>query len=178
MDESKTGTTHPHEFRGRIYDNIVDTIGATPLVRLSRLMKDESVEGVILGKCEYFNPLASVKDRIGLAMIEAAERDGRIEEGATLVEPTSGNTGRRKAASHRELKTMRSSTDPRPSGATRVALPPPIPCGCAKLSRNLTLGPRGGRSKLIRTSADIWALWRTRSTPETKAVSGIFRSPK
>ena len=93
MDESKTGTTHPHELRGRIYDNIVDTIGATPLVRLSRLMKDESVEGVILGKCEYFNPLASVKDRIGLAMIEAAERDGRIEEGATLVEPTSGNTG-------------------------------------------------------------------------------------
>ncbi|MGJ3260526.1 MAG: cysteine synthase A [Rhodospirillales bacterium] len=93
MDDSQASATHPHEFRGRIYDNIVDTIGATPLVRLSRLMKDEGVEGVILGKCEYFNPLASVKDRIGLAMIEAAERDGRIKEGATLVEPTSGNTG-------------------------------------------------------------------------------------
>lgn len=93
MDETQAGPAHPHEARGRIYDNIVDTIGGTPLVRLGRLMKDENVEGVILGKCEYFNPLASVKDRIGLAMIEAAERDGKIKEGATLVEPTSGNTG-------------------------------------------------------------------------------------
>ncbi len=81
------------EFRGRIYENIVDTIGATPLVRLSRLMADEGVAGNILAKCEFFNPLSSVKDRIGLAMIEAAERDGKIKEGATLVEPTSGNTG-------------------------------------------------------------------------------------
>ena len=81
------------EFRGHIYENIVDTIGATPLVRLSRIMADEGVAGNILAKCEFFNPLASVKDRIGLAMIEAAERDGRIKEGATLVEPTSGNTG-------------------------------------------------------------------------------------
>ena len=81
------------DFRGRIYENITDTIGQTPLVRLSRLMKDAGVTGNILGKCEYFNPLASVKDRIGLAMIEAAERDGRIKEGATLIEPTSGNTG-------------------------------------------------------------------------------------
>ena len=81
------------EFRGRIYENIVDTIGATPLIRLSRLMADEGVAGNVLAKCEFFNPLASVKDRIGLAMIEAAERDGKIEAGATLVEPTSGNTG-------------------------------------------------------------------------------------
>lgn len=81
------------QFRGRIYDNIVDTIGATPLVRLSRLTEDAGVAGNVLGKCEFFNPLASVKDRIGLAMIESAERDGRIKEGATLVEPTSGNTG-------------------------------------------------------------------------------------
>lgn len=81
------------EFRGKIYDNIVDTIGATPLVRLSRLMADEGVDGQVLAKCEYFNPLASVKDRIGLAMIEAAERDGKIDGNATLVEPTSGNTG-------------------------------------------------------------------------------------
>lgn len=80
-------------FRGKVYDNIVDTIGATPLVRLGRLMSDDGVSGNILGKCEYFNPLSSVKDRIGLAMIEAAERDGRIKEGATLIEPTSGNTG-------------------------------------------------------------------------------------
>ncbi len=93
MDETQASPAHPHEVRGRIYDNIVDTIGGTPLVRLSRLMKEENVGGVILGKCEYFNPLASVKDRIGLAMIEAAEKDGKIKEGATLVEPTSGNTG-------------------------------------------------------------------------------------
>lgn len=84
-----TGST----FRGKIYDNIIDTIGATPIVRLSRLMSDGGVNGNILGKCEYFNPLSSIKDRIGLAMIEAAERDGRIKKGATLIEPTSGNTG-------------------------------------------------------------------------------------
>jgi cysteine synthase len=82
------------EFRGRIYDSILDTIGATPLVRLSRLAKAQGVKADILGKCEFFNPLGSVKDRIGLAMIEAAERTGRIRPGKTvLVEPTSGNTG-------------------------------------------------------------------------------------
>ena len=80
-------------FRGQIYDSIIDTIGATPLVRLNRLRADAGVDAEILGKCEFFNPLNSVKDRIGLAMIDAAERDGRIEPGATLVEPTSGNTG-------------------------------------------------------------------------------------
>ncbi len=79
--------------RGRIFDSIVETIGATPLVRLSRLADDAGIKAEILGKCEFFNPLASVKDRIGLAMIEAAERDGRIDKGAVLVEPTSGNTG-------------------------------------------------------------------------------------
>jgi len=81
------------EFRGRIYDSIVDTIGATPLVRLRRLAADAGVSADIIGKCEFFNPLASVKDRIGLAMIEAAEAEGRLKPGATLVEPTSGNTG-------------------------------------------------------------------------------------
>ncbi len=81
------------EFRGRIYDSIVDTIGATPLVRMSKLAAEAGCKADIVGKCEFFNPLASVKDRIGLAMIEAAERDGRIKPGATLVEPTSGNTG-------------------------------------------------------------------------------------
>jgi cysteine synthase A len=79
--------------RGRIYDSIVDTIGATPLVRLGRLAAEAGIETEILGKCEFFNPLASVKDRIGLAMIEAAEMDGRIGENPLLVEPTSGNTG-------------------------------------------------------------------------------------
>ncbi len=82
------------EFRGRIYDSITETIGATPLVRLSRLAAKHGVKADILGKCEFFNPLASVKDRIGLAMIEAAEEAGKIRPGKTvLVEPTSGNTG-------------------------------------------------------------------------------------
>ncbi|MEW5726196.1 MAG: pyridoxal-phosphate dependent enzyme, partial [Pseudomonadota bacterium] len=81
------------EFRGRIYESIVDTIGATPLVRMPKLAAEAGCKADIVGKCEFFNPLASVKDRIGLAMIEAAERDGRITPGATLVEPTSGNTG-------------------------------------------------------------------------------------
>jgi cysteine synthase len=82
------------EFRGRIYDSIIDTIGATPVVRLSRLAGKHGVKADILGKCEFFNPLSSVKDRIGLAMIEAAETAGKIRPGKTvLVEPTSGNTG-------------------------------------------------------------------------------------
>jgi cysteine synthase A len=80
-------------FRGRVYDDIVDAIGATPLVRLKNLAALEGVKAEILGKCEFFNPLGSVKDRIGMAMIDAAEKDGRIKPGATLVEPTSGNTG-------------------------------------------------------------------------------------
>jgi cysteine synthase len=82
------------EFRGRIYDSVTETIGATPLVRLARLAKAHGVKADILGKCEFFNPLSSVKDRIGLAMIEAAEAAGKIRPGKTvLVEPTSGNTG-------------------------------------------------------------------------------------
>jgi cysteine synthase len=81
------------EFRGRIYDSIIDTIGATPLVRLSRIAAAHGVKADILGKCEFFNPLASVKDRIGAAMIEAAERDGRLRKSTVLIEPTSGNTG-------------------------------------------------------------------------------------
>jgi len=81
------------EFRGRIYDSILDTIGATPLVRLHRLAAEAGVEADILGKCEFFNPLSSVKDRIGLAMVDAGEQAGRIRPGTVLVEPTSGNTG-------------------------------------------------------------------------------------
>ena len=79
--------------RGRIYDSMVDTIGATPLVRLKRLAEDAGVKADILAKLEFFNPLSSVKDRIGVAMIEAMEKDGKIGPGSTLIEPTSGNTG-------------------------------------------------------------------------------------
>jgi cysteine synthase len=93
MDIGSTIASARGEFRGRIYDSIVDTIGATPLVRLRRLAADAGVEANILGKCEFFNPLSSVKDRIGLAMIEAAEKAGRITKDTVLVEPTSGNTG-------------------------------------------------------------------------------------
>ncbi len=80
--------------RGRIYASITDTIGDTPLVRLARLPQQEGVRANILLKLEFFNPIASVKDRIGVAMIDALERDGKIAPGrTTLVEPTSGNTG-------------------------------------------------------------------------------------
>jgi cysteine synthase len=81
------------EFRGQVYDNILGTIGATPLVRLSRLAKAHGVKADIVGKCEFFNPLSSVKDRIGAAMIEAAEKAGRIKPSTVIIEPTSGNTG-------------------------------------------------------------------------------------
>ncbi|MCW5749054.1 MAG: cysteine synthase A [Alphaproteobacteria bacterium] len=88
-----TAASQP-EFRGRIYDSIIDTIGATPLVRLKKLAAKHNVSAEIIGKLEFFNPLASVKDRIGRAMIEAAEKAGHITPGkSTLVEPTSGNTG-------------------------------------------------------------------------------------
>ena len=79
--------------RGRVFDSIVDTIGDTPLVRLPRLQKHFGVDAHVLAKLEFFNPLGSVKDRIGGAMIEAAEADGRISKDTVLIEPTSGNTG-------------------------------------------------------------------------------------
>ncbi len=75
----------------RIYDNICELIGRTPIVRLRRLAGPEWAE--LLVKLEFFNPGGSVKDRIGLSMIDAAERDGRLSPGGTIVEPTSGNTG-------------------------------------------------------------------------------------
>jgi cysteine synthase A len=80
--------------RGRIYNSITETIGDTPLVRLARMPKEAGVAADILLKLEFFNPLASVKDRIGVAMIEALELQGIISPGKNLlVEPTSGNTG-------------------------------------------------------------------------------------
>ncbi len=79
--------------RGRIYNNITETIGSTPLVRLSRLQAEMGLAAEICGKLEFFNPAASVKDRIGVAMIDALEAAGRVAPGATIIEPTSGNTG-------------------------------------------------------------------------------------
>jgi cysteine synthase A len=83
----------PVEFRGRIYDNLMETIGATPIVRLAKLAKAEGVDADLLGKLEFFNPLASVKDRLGYAMIEWLEENGKLQPGGTIIEPTSGNTG-------------------------------------------------------------------------------------
>ncbi|MBB3946594.1 cysteine synthase A [Rhizobium skierniewicense] len=80
--------------RGRIYSSITETIGDTPLVRLDKLANEKGVKATILAKLEFFNPIASVKDRIGVAMIEALETQGKITPGVTtLIEPTSGNTG-------------------------------------------------------------------------------------
>ncbi|MDB5597621.1 MAG: cysteine synthase [Hyphomicrobiales bacterium] len=80
--------------RGRIYESITATIGDTPLVRLKRLAAEKGVKANLLAKLEFFNPISSVKDRIGVAMIDALEAAGKIQAGSTtLVEPTSGNTG-------------------------------------------------------------------------------------
>jgi len=76
---------------GKLFNNIVETVGRTPLVRLNRITR--GLEATIAIKCEFFNPLGSVKDRIGMSMIEAAERSGIINDNTVIVEPTSGNTG-------------------------------------------------------------------------------------
>jgi cysteine synthase A len=81
----------PQPFRGKIYDDITQCIGHTPLVRLRRVVGD--TQATVVAKLESFNPLWSVKDRIGVSMIDAAERAGRINKDTTIIEPTSGNTG-------------------------------------------------------------------------------------
>jgi len=86
MPEHKPG-------RGRIYDDITKTIGDTPLVRMRKLAKAHGCEAELLGKLEFFNPIASVKDRIGVSMVEAMEAAGKLKPGSVIVEPTSGNTG-------------------------------------------------------------------------------------
>ena len=76
---------------GRIYQNIIETVGRTPLVRLNKVTA--GLEATVLLKCEFFNPLGSVKDRIGMAMIADAEARGILNKDTTIIEPTSGNTG-------------------------------------------------------------------------------------
>src|SRR5712672_3193164 len=83
--------TQTASLRGRIYEDITQCVGNTPLVRLRRVVGD--AKATVVGKLENFNPLWSVKDRIGVAMINAAERDGKLKPGGTVIEPTSGNTG-------------------------------------------------------------------------------------
>ncbi|MCP1212122.1 cysteine synthase A [Acetobacter okinawensis] len=93
-------TTHDNEEygfaapRGRVYDSVLNVVGGTPLVALPRIMQEDKLKSRVLLKLEFFNPLGSVKDRIGTAMVLDAERKGKIVPGRTLlVEPTSGNTG-------------------------------------------------------------------------------------
>jgi cysteine synthase A len=83
--------TPTKSFRGRIYDDITQAVGNTPLIRLRHVVGN--AKATVVGKLENFNPLWSVKDRIGVAMIDAAERDGKIDKSSTIIEPTSGNTG-------------------------------------------------------------------------------------
>ena len=84
----------PTRGRGRIFNSITETIGDTPLVRLDKFAKEKGIVANLLAKLEFFNPIASVKDRIGVSMIEALEAAGKIKPGkTTLIEPTSGNTG-------------------------------------------------------------------------------------
>lgn len=80
-------------FRGKVYDSIVDTIGSTPLVRIQKMARMHKIDADLIGKCEFFNPLASVKDRIGFAMIEEMEQQGLLNKESVIIEPTSGNTG-------------------------------------------------------------------------------------
>ncbi|MBS7697077.1 MULTISPECIES: cysteine synthase A [unclassified Chelatococcus] len=91
MADKSSASTGPG--RGRVYDSITETIGDTPLVRLHRLEQERGLKARLLAKLEFFNPIASVKDRIGVNMIAALEEQGLIKPGATLIEPTSGNTG-------------------------------------------------------------------------------------
>src|SRR3954465_8710335 len=81
----------PRKPENVIYENIIDTMGGTPLVRINRMIPRD--QATVLAKCEFFNPLSSVKDRIGVAMIEDAEQRGKIDKDTVIVEPTSGNTG-------------------------------------------------------------------------------------
>jgi cystathionine beta-synthase len=94
---SGTVAAGPYSDRVRVYDSVVDLVGGTPLVRLTSVTRGgdgvEPVQATVLAKVEYLNPGGSVKDRIALAMVEAAERDGLLRPGGTIVEPTSGNTG-------------------------------------------------------------------------------------
>ena len=79
--------------RGRIYDSIAETIGNTPLVRIPKILAEEGITADVVLKLEFFNPIASVKDRIGVSMILALEESGKLKPGGTIIEPTSGNTG-------------------------------------------------------------------------------------
>jgi len=91
--QTHASSAAPRPGRGRVFDSITQTIGDTPIVRLNRLPPMRNIQAEILAKLEFFNPISSVKDRIGVSMIEAMEADGMIGPDSVLIEPTSGNTG-------------------------------------------------------------------------------------
>jgi cysteine synthase A len=91
--QQSTRLTFDKPGRGRVYGSILETIGNTPLVRIGRLAHEAGCQAEVLAKLEFFNPIASIKDRIAVAMLEAMEADGTIGPGSVIVEPTSGNTG-------------------------------------------------------------------------------------
>jgi cysteine synthase A len=93
MASKRKPITFDRPLRGRIYDSIAETIGNTPLVRIPNITAEDGIKADICLKLEFFNPISSVKDRIGVNMILAAEADGRLQPGGTIIEPTSGNTG-------------------------------------------------------------------------------------
>ncbi|WP_374575127.1 cysteine synthase A [Phenylobacterium sp.] len=92
-DKTYDAARYKRAGRGKVYDSIIDTIGDTPLIRLPRLTAALKPKGEVLAKLEFFNPLASVKDRIGASMIESLEAKGVLKPGSSIIEPTSGNTG-------------------------------------------------------------------------------------
>jgi cysteine synthase A len=92
-DKAYDAARYKRAGRGKIYDSIIDTIGDTPLVRLPRLTAALKPKGEVVAKLEFFNPIGSVKDRIGVAMIEYLEAKGVLKPGGVIIEPTSGNTG-------------------------------------------------------------------------------------
>jgi cysteine synthase A len=93
MDASSATSAAHRPGRGRVFDSIVDAVGDTPIVRLRKLPQQHGARATILAKLEYFSPAASVKDRIGAAMVIAMEKAGVINADTVLIEPTSGNTG-------------------------------------------------------------------------------------
>src|ERR1700748_3531491 len=93
MASEQKPLTFDRPLRGRIYDSIAETIGNTPLVRIPKILAEEGITADVVLKLEFFNPIGSVKDRIGVNMILALEKEGKIKPGATLIAPNSGNTG-------------------------------------------------------------------------------------
>lgn len=111
--------------RGKVLDSVLDFVGNTPMIRINTIARDAGLECELLAKCEFFSAGGSVKDRIGLRMIEDAERAGRIKPGDTLIEPTSGNTGPCTPCTRAPVSTGLSSSHP-------CCRHWPCPRGCAK----------------------------------------------